>query len=171
MVLKSATNTRLLVIMLLMLTLNACSLLSHKQDNNRSPNSPIIPVISSPTAPPAQQSQQAPVQTKGDASKVTPIIVTPKIAPSDVLASILDSAKKAISMQQWLRAQHQLEHALRIAPKDAQVFWLYAQVYEGLGVQKQEMNMLKRAKFLAKPKSDIYQLASQKLAQHEQNMQ
>lgn len=170
MVLISRFNTRLLTILLFVFSVNACSLLSHQRQGNRSPDSPIIPVKASSPTPSANQNtkprlNQASPQTQTNTASTVP--KTGKLAPSDVLESVLESAKKAINMQQWLRAQHQLEHALRIAPKDAQVFWLYAQVYAGLGVQTQEINMLRRAKFLAKPRSDIYQLAKQKLAEYE----
>lgn len=85
--------------------------------------------------------------------------------PMDVASSLKLSAKKAIAVQEWKKAQPHLESALRVAPKDAEVFYLYAQVYQGLGVKAQQKNMLKRAMFLSKPNSDIYLKAQIKLNQ------
>jgi regulator of sirC expression with transglutaminase-like and TPR domain len=179
MVLIQSTASRFLIAILLVSTLNACSFSGSQKHNNRSPNSPIIPVKTTTSTPPINQTNQTPtvheankvhnkteLQTLGDETKNPS--KQKKLSPSDVLDSVIDSAKKALSMQQWLRAQHHLEHALRIAPKDAQVFLLYAQVYEGLGVKEQEINMLKRAIFLAKPKTEIHTLAKEKLAQKEE---
>ena len=168
---QQATYLRLFSIFLLAFMLNACSALHSQKHHNRSPQSPIIPVITTPAVKAESQNQQTPRKTVNQAPETIrheaaepPKTVRP--SPSDVLGSILDLAKKAINKKQWLRAQHHLEHALRIAPKDAHVFWLYANVYEGLGIKDREINMLKRSLFLAKPNSEIYQLASEKLAHH-----
>lgn len=176
MVLTQYKSSRIFIVILAVLTLNACSHLGSQKQNNRSPDSPIIPAKTNQAATKQtlvvdddkQQIDESSQQNSQTTNTETINLPTKnQQSPTDVLASVLDSAKKAISMQQWLRAQHHLEHALRIAPKDAQVFLLYAEVYEGLGVKAQEVNMLKRAMFLAQPKSEVYVLAKEKLAQHE----
>lgn len=176
MVLAKHKSNRIFFVILATLILNACSHFDSKKQNNRSPDSPIIPAKSNQattkqtpvleaTKPAIDKSSQQTSQTRE--TETINQATKSQLSPTDVLASVLDSAKKAISMQQWLRAQHHLEHALRIAPKDAQVFLLYAEVYEGLGVKAQEVSMLKRAIFLAQPKSEIYVLAKEKLARYE----
>jgi tetratricopeptide (TPR) repeat protein len=179
MVLNRHFSIHVLPVLFMALCLNACSHLSSQSHDNRSPNKPIVPAESRqvlfPNKPNIKEISPDP-SSKENQEQTTPSIETQTISeeipskpvgkslkPADVLASIVDSAKKAIQMQQWLRAQHHLEHALRIAPKDAEVFYLYGQVYEGLGVQEQTINMLKRALFLAKPDSRIYNLAKEKL--------
>tara|TARA_R110002167_G_scaffold10666_7_gene48386 strand:- start:200 stop:733 length:534 start_codon:yes stop_codon:yes gene_type:complete len=176
MVLIQCRSAQFFIVILGLLTLNACSHLGPQKQNNRSPDSPIIPVkpnqettkilpVLDKTKPAMEKPNQQDSQTTNTESIKLP--TKNQLSPPDVLASVISSAKKAISMQQWLRAQHHLEHALRIAPKDAQVFLLYAEVYEGLGVKGQEINMLKRAIFLAQPKSEIYELAKEKLTRYE----
>ena len=180
MVLRTYAYHNILTIIFIVTLLNACSHLGSGSQNNRSPNNPVIPVESRTVLFPSKPSyQDNPVQgsTKSSTthdrnnSQILEINDTPpanlskkRFKPADVLASITDSAKRAIEGQQWLRAQHHLEHALRVAPKDAEVFYLYALVYEGLAVKEQMINMLKRARFLAKPRSKIYLLAEAKLA-------
>tara|TARA_R110002072_G_scaffold47597_3_gene130793 strand:- start:20003 stop:20464 length:462 start_codon:yes stop_codon:yes gene_type:complete len=137
------TTIRLVCAILFVSLISACSHLGSQTNSNSSPVAPIIPVA--------------------DDVVTQPFAPQPQLAPTNVLGSILDSAKKAIGHQQWLRAQHHLEHALRVAPKDAEIFYIYADVYEGLGVNEQVINMLKRAKFLAKPDSKIYRLSSERL--------
>lgn len=171
MVLTQYKSSRIFIAILAALTLNACSHFGAQKQNNRSPDSPIIPAKSNQTATKqtlvVDETKHAIDKPSQEDSQTINLPTKNQQSPTDVLASVLDLAKKAISMQQWLRAQHHLEHALRIAPKDAQVFLLYAEAYEGLGVKAQEVSMLKRALFLAKPKSEIYVLAKEKLAQLE----
>lgn len=170
MVLIQYKKTHLLIIVLVALALNACSHLNSQKQNNRSPNSPIIPVktndhsnsISEPKKVPENPSKQNRQPLNGETPQE---LNENKRSPSDVLEFVIDSAKKAITMKQWLRAQHHLEHALRIAPKEAQIFLLYADVYEGLDIKAQKINMLKRALFLASPGSEVYKRAKEKLAQ------
>ena len=148
---------------------------------SRSPNKPVIPANNPKVLFPSQPSESAgandatpknQIEYSDPTTKSTtinPPVELPnqtQLKATDVLSSIKQSARKAIDNQQWLRAQHHLEHALRVAPKDAEVFYLYALVYEGLGVKEQLLNMLKRAKFLAKPNSEIYKLAELKLQKH-----
>lgn len=156
---------------LLVLLISACSHFSAQTQTNRSPQKPVVPVENNSSALQINTSNKANIienaQTVLDEENIkksqtpTESVITNKT--TDVLDSILDSAKKAIQKQEWLRAQHHLEHALRVAPKDAEVFFLYAQVYEGLGVEKQAISMLKRASFLSSPESDIYRLSQEKL--------
>jgi tetratricopeptide (TPR) repeat protein len=180
MVLRTHTYHNILTILFIAICLNACSHLGSGSQNNRSPNRPVIPVENKTVLFPSKPtSQNVPIEesTKSSTNQnqinfqilekddtTTDIPTGKRLKPADVLGSITDSAKKAIEGQQWLRAQHHLEHALRVAPKDAEVCYLYALVYEGLGVKDQMINMLKRARFLAKPRSEIYQLAEAKLA-------
>lgn len=156
------------ICVLLCITLfSACSPLGTQRTSNNSPIKPVIPaskplpVESKPehlTVPPTSHTESA-----AQNQPVLPPSSQQRLTPADVLSSIIDSAKKAINHQQWLRAQRHLEHALRINAKDAEVFYIYADVYKGLGIEEQAINMLKRAKFLAKPHSDIYRLASERL--------
>ena len=150
--------------------LSACSHLKSTPTSNSSPTKPVIAVLEAniPEKIPPQRNNTT--QQESNLNQADQALITtqtahqfPQPAPTDVLGSIIHSAKKAINLQQWLRAQRHLEHALRVAPKDAEVYYIYADVYEGLGVQDQAVNMLKRAKFLAKPTSDIYQLSSERL--------
>lgn len=169
---KKLITSTLLFSLLFSLT-SGCSHLGSKSNTNISPTKPIIAVVDNNTEPsyqpkaktlPATATKKPAPQKEAEAlSIVEPIRSNTQLAPTDVLGSIIDSAKKAISLQQWLRAQRHLEHALRVAPKDAEIYYIYADVYEGLGVKAQVVNMLKRAKFLSKPNSDIYQLSSEKL--------
>jgi len=185
MVLRGSTFYTILAMFFIITCLSACSHLSSSSQNNRSPSTPVVPAdapadsrqVLFPRKPvsenkPMDDSAKSPINqdlTNSDSQEkndtLTEIPKGKRLKPADVLGSILDSAKKAIQGQQWLRAQHHLEHALRVAPKDAEVFYLYALVYEGLGVQGQSINMLKRALFLAKPKSDIHLLAQVKLTE------
>lgn len=180
MVLRTYTSHNILTIIVIASCLNACSHLGSGSENNRSPNKPVVPAENRTVLFPSKPApQQAPIEDSSKSSinqsqtnleiQSTSDILTDmpngkRLKPADVLGSIIDSAKKAIEGKQWLRAQHHLEHALRVAPKDAEVFYLYALVYEGLTVQEQMINMLKRAIFLAKPRSEIYLLAETKLA-------
>lgn len=168
MVLRRNSVFQFPLMLLLVIGLNACSMLGPKSDSNRSPNKTIIPASSttspSPSLTPEQATSEQENKPQSEANTPSVVPVPKRHKPGEVLTSILDSAKKAIQLEQWLRAQHHIEHALRVAPKDAEVFYLYGLVYEGLGVDNQAINMLKRAKFLARPKSDIYQLAESKLA-------
>lgn len=159
---------------LLALLMSACSHFTSQTQTNRSPQKPVIPAENNSTVfqdKPSNKSnltintsKTSHTQTSSEEPNIAVNLGrTTTTKPADVLSSILDSAKKAIQKQEWLRAQHHLEHALRIAPKDAEVFYLYAKVYEGLGVEKQAISMLKRASFLSMPESDIYQLAQEKL--------
>tara|TARA_R110001592_G_scaffold104699_1_gene294591 strand:- start:8057 stop:8587 length:531 start_codon:yes stop_codon:yes gene_type:complete len=173
MVLRASTFYTILTMFFIISCLSACSHLSSSSQNNRSPSAPVVPADApAPQNKPMDDSAKSPInqdQTNSDSQENKDTLTeTPKgkrLQPADVLGSILDSAKKAIESQQWLRAQHHLEHALRVAPKDAEVFYLYGLVYEGLGVQGQAINMLKRALFLAKANSDIHLLAAAKLAE------
>jgi tetratricopeptide (TPR) repeat protein len=180
MVLRTHTLHNILIILFIATYLNACSHLGSGSQNNSSPNKPVIPVDNKTVFFPSKpSSQNIHIEEPRKSSKnqnqnnfqilenkrTTKDIPTRKrLKPADVLGSITDSAKIAIEGQQWLRAQHHLEHALRIASKDAEVFYLYALVYEGLGIKEQMINMLKRARFLAKSKSEVYQLTEAKLA-------
>lgn len=174
MVLKS---TRLaLLSMAVCLFLNGCTHLKQASDDNRIPESKVIPVNSeqleridnAQTSRIPSQSKQASETSQEIQSKPAPLdentsnkTAAPK--KSDVLDAILLQARKAIDNGQWLRAQHHLEHALRIAPQHAQTFYLYALVYQGLGVPDQATQMLKRALFLSKADSDLHQTVKQAL--------
>lgn len=163
MVLKSIWPKGLLLFFTI--SLNACSFLDFQTQTNRSDAPAIIPATTQNTVPveSSKQTTQVDSQPSPSADESLPE-TSSQNTPGDVLSSILNSAKKAIQNQQWLRAQHHIEHGLRVAPKDAEVYYLYGLVYEGLGVQKQAINMLKRARFLAHPNSEIYHLADIKLA-------
>ncbi len=177
MVLRTNALSHISTIFFVITCLNACSHLSSSSKTNRSPNNPIVPVENrtvliestpskqaEPTSNTSTKQSQTNSETIEQDSPRLNIPSSKRLKPADVLGSVIDSAKKALEAQQWLRAQHHLEHALRIAPKDAEAFYLYGLVYQGLGVNDQANNMLKRSMFLAIPKSEIYQLAERKLA-------
>ena len=156
------------------LLLNACTHLQ-TADDNRVPESKVVPVISEPP----ERIEQTPPETAPEAQKAAPAnnLNVPAIPGSDasstgktsapkkneVLEAILQQASKAINNGQWLRAQHHLEHALRIAPQHAQTFYLYAHVYQGLGIRDRTVQMLKRALFLSRPDSALHQTVKQEL--------
>ena len=123
-------------VLALCLLLNACTHLQPTQDDNRIPESKVIPASveqpvridssqpaspSSPkeTIPKTEKEIQTPPSNPGNTGSAT---AAPK--KTEVLDSILLQASKAIDNGQWLRAQHHLEHALRIAPQHAQTFYL-----------------------------------------------
>lgn len=138
---------------------SACSHLGSQPDTTNTSINPVVPVVNE--VPDTKPNNTEEVETLRYTQEPAPS--NAQLAPTDVLGSILDSAKKALKQQQWLRAQRHLEHALRVAPKNAEIYYIYADVYEGLGVQAQMINMLKRAKFLSKPGSEINQLSAEKL--------
>src|SRR5690606_4137937 len=92
---------------------------------------------------------------------------TSTLKKSDVLEAILQQAAKAIENQQWLRAQHHLEHALRIAPRHAMTFFYYGRVYQGMGVPEKAIEMLKRSLFLSRPDSALYATVKEELEELE----
>ena len=160
----------------LCLLLNACTHMQATHDDNRMPQSKVIPASTkqaeredeSQVAPSTSPKKRAPAASSAyQSSPSTPnstssgTTAAPK--KSDVLDAILQQAGKAIDNNQWLRAQHHLEHALRIAPQHAQTFYLYAQVYQGLGVPDKSRQMLKRALFLSRPDSDLHQTVKRAL--------
>jgi uncharacterized protein HemY len=146
--------------------------LQKTDDDNRMPESKVVPAISEQSdsrkpdqSLPAQQQTQIPetIPATQTPQNEAPQENQPALKKNEVLAAILLQARKAIDNQQWLRAQHHLEHALRISPQHAQTFYLYALVYQGLGVPAQTTQMLKRALFLSKPDSDLHQTIKQEL--------
>jgi len=80
-----------------------------------------------------------------------------------IIEVLIAKAQKAIDLQQWLRAQRSLEQAIRISPSEAQVFFLYGIIYEGLSIPKQAEQMYRRAIFLAGENTSIAQQAKENL--------
>ncbi len=80
-----------------------------------------------------------------------------------IVQSLIERAEKAISMQQWLRAQHALEQAIHISPGGAKVFLIYGDVYFNLGILEQAEQMYLRAISLAGESSAIGRLAMKNL--------
>lgn len=107
----------------------------------------------------SQDNQQATeVEEEAETGKVNS-----DLPATSIVATLLEKTQKALSLQQWLRAQRYLEQAVRISPYDAAIFMLYGHLYEHLGVPEQATNMYRRALHLAEKRSDIYQRASTKL--------
>lgn len=168
-------NMQRIQLILLYLLISACSSLKTSDQENRLPESKVVPVIINqpdtrtpePVSPPEQRTQetQAPGTLPDERMQQNEVIPEPQQAlkKNEILASILLQARKAINNQQWLRAQHHLEHALRISPQHAQTFYLYALVYQGMGVPEQATQMLKRALFLSRPDSELHQTVKQEL--------
>jgi len=168
-------STQRIQLSLLCLLISACSSLKTSDEENRLPESKVIPVTidqpdtrpPEPASPAEQQTQdsQAPETLSDERENQNEIIPAPQQAlkKNEILASILQQARKAINNQQWLRAQHHLEHALRIYPQHAQTFYLYALVYKGMGVPEQATQMLKRSLFLSRPDSELHQTVKQEL--------
>ena len=98
--------------------------------------------------------------TPKKASKLELRTPSPNFTIIDVL---IGKAQKAIKLQQWLRAQRSLEQAIHISPSQAQVFFLYGTVYEGLGIPEQAEQMYRRAIFLAGEASSIALQAQENL--------
>ena len=73
----------------------------------------------------------------------------PIASPGDLMTTLLLKAKKAIGLQQWLRAQRSLEQALRVQPKSVETYILYGDVYAGMGLSEKADEMYKRAIFLS----------------------
>ena len=86
-----------------------------------------------------------------------------ELPANNIINVLLDKTQKAISLQQWLRAQHILEQAIRLDPNESKVFMLYGDVYSQIGVREQAENMYRRALFLAKEGSEIHAAALHKL--------
>jgi Flp pilus assembly protein TadD len=82
---------------------------------------------------------------------------------SDILPTLLEQAKKAIKLQQWLRAQRTLEQAIRIAPSNPKIFLLYGETYQHLGVLKEAENMYQHALHLATDQAELKTLAEEAL--------
>ncbi len=151
--------------------ISACSNLYKAEDPNILSTKPIVPAtlpapatLPEKTSPPDNAAPgsktKSPVKEHIPAPEIpssTEQAPTKEQAQTDVLSSVLQQAEKAIESQQWLRAQHHLEHALRIAPHHAKTYYLYSMVYDGLKVPVQSNNMLKRALFLSKPGSELHQ--------------
>jgi len=165
-------STQRIQLIFLCLLISACSSLQKSDEENRLPESKVVPVtIDQPDArtpePAEQQTQdsQAPETLSNERENQDEAIPEPQQAlkKNEILASILLQARKAIDNQQWLRAQHHLEHALRISPQHAQTFYLYALVYQGMGVPQQATQMLKRSLFLSRPDSELHQTVKQEL--------
>ena len=88
---------------------------------------------------------------------------TKPLKNTSILTLLIGKVEKAISLQQWLRAQRNLEQALRLAPQNATLFLLYGNVYTGLGVPEQAQQMFRRALFLADKEGDTASLVKEKL--------
>lgn len=101
-------------------------------------------------------SQLEPVQVRS--SEKTSALPSPLI-----VQSLIERAEKAIKMQQWPRAQHILEQALRIAPGNAKIFLIYGDVYLNLGILAPAEQMYRRAMALASENSAIGRTATVKL--------
>jgi tetratricopeptide (TPR) repeat protein len=173
------TRSCYLSILLLSLFLTACSGLPYSSDSNRLPEQKVVPAIgdtSSTTSirkPPqtenARPAQQSPVETpappdSNNTEQTSSAAEQPSaVKKADIMNAILQQASKAIENQQWLRAQHHLEHALRISPRHALTFFLYAQVYQGMGAPEKATEMLKRSLFLSKPDSELHNTIKQQL--------
>ena len=168
-------HTQRLQLISLCLLISACSSLQKSDEENRLPESKVVPVISeqpdarapAPAIPTEQQTQESQAPEILPDERARQNEASPEsqqaLKKNEILASILLQASKAIDHQQWLRAQHHLEHALRISPQHAQTFYLYALVYQGMGVPLQATQMLKRALFLSRPESALHQTVKQEL--------
>jgi len=88
---------------------------------------------------------------------------TAGIPSPEIVSSLIERAQKAMSKQQWLRAQHALEQALHIAPNDGKVFLNYGDVYLNLGILEQAEQMYRRAISLAGEESALGRSAVNKL--------
>lgn len=150
---------------LLIAALSACSALQPSEDTNISPERKVIAVSGKVEQQTQQESRQTPEEATAKPSAETTVPPIPAQKKKDVLHTVLEQAIKAIDNQQWLRAQHHLEHAMRIESKHAITYLLYARVYQGLGVHDQARNMLKRALFLSRSDSDVHQQAEALLAE------
>ena len=82
---------------------------------------------------------------------------------NNIIVVLLQKAQKAFSLQQWLRAQHILEQAIRLDPNESKIFMLYGDVYSQIGLREQAKNMYQRALFLAEENSEIKAAALNKL--------
>ena len=91
-----------------------------------------------------------------------PQVDRPDIPYPLIVQSLIARAEKAISMQQWLRAQHILEQGIHIAPRNAKVFLIYGDVYLNLGILAKAEQMYRRAIALAGD-STLGRLANNKL--------
>jgi len=169
----------------LVLFLTGCSTLLTSSDQQRQQ---VIPAYTDPDEEQGEtqdddSEEVKPKNDRGDASsntttkqaspkKAAPQIKHVQVSPSEstsaipsplIVQSLIERAKKAINMKQWLRAQHILEQALHIAPGNGKIFLIYGDVYLNLGILAQAEQMYRRAMALAGENSAIGHMASIKL--------
>ena len=161
---------------LLGLLLSSCSSVSNKAKSKQ-----VIPAYVDPSEREMPDSNQSTLEEDKDSimsesaqkrtlTKASKYILEDKplgnsrdIPSPEIVRSLIERAEKAITLKQWLRAQHILEQALHIAPSDAKVFLIYGDVYLNLGILDQAEQMYRRARLLAGDTSSLGRLAIDKL--------
>ncbi len=153
------TKLRLCSAVLLMVLVSSCAKLPLYQAPSKSPvlvpaTQPELtvdkPQPNFPQRPTYQEAEPKPETENRETDDQADIAPYESQAPaSNLLASLLAKASKAIASQQWLRAQRTLEQALRVKPNSPDVYVLYAEVYEGLGIPEKASQMRKRASMLS----------------------
>ncbi len=102
--------------------------------------------------PPSQTRSQLPSQPRHvqpaekQAPAPEPYVLEERPVPTPpVVFDLIEKASAALYLDQWRQAQHYLEQAQRIAPKEPQVYLYYGDYYVELSQFSEAMHMYERS--------------------------